>query len=537
MNDLELLLLPVFLAVLVSVLIAVPALFYVRRLRISNISKRQAVLDALGASLGSLRTFVGFFHPYCNAGGGGELVLWTAIKHIQTTEPDVLCVVYTGDVDASKEEILAKVNSRFNISLDADNLHFVFLHKRKWVEDATWPRFTLAGQSLGSMLLAWEAMSLLVPDLFIDTMGYAFSFHVVRALGGIPVAAYVHYPTISSDMLARVAERKAWHTNAGAIARSPILSYAKLLYYRVFAFFYANALQNASFLMVNSTWTKNHVDAILRTTETPLGRLAQRMLNLLTPSASLHRQISTHIVYPPCNTAVIARAELGERNRIILSVQQFRPEKDHALQIRALAALFEMHPSWKTGADKVELVLVGGARNADDVARVDALKELVKELGLDDNVIFVVNAEYIQLLSLLANASVGISTMVDEHFGINVVEYMAAGLIPVVNESGGPQQDIVVPVAGEPTGFHATDAASYARALADALGMPEDAQLAMRARARAHAVKTFSVPEFTKAWAAGGWADWRRAGRAQRQVDRAAVERRREAAGKGGKKE
>lgn len=26
---------------------------------------------------------VGFFHPYCNAGGGGEKVLWVAIQALQ----------------------------------------------------------------------------------------------------------------------------------------------------------------------------------------------------------------------------------------------------------------------------------------------------------------------------------------------------------------------------------------------------------------------------------------------------------------------
>lgn len=26
------------------------------------------------------KTFIGFFHPYCNAGGGGERVLWVAGK-------------------------------------------------------------------------------------------------------------------------------------------------------------------------------------------------------------------------------------------------------------------------------------------------------------------------------------------------------------------------------------------------------------------------------------------------------------------------
>ena len=36
-------------------------------------------------------------------------------------------------------------------------------------------------------------------------MGYAFTFHVVRLLAGVPVGAYTHYPTISTDMLARVA--------------------------------------------------------------------------------------------------------------------------------------------------------------------------------------------------------------------------------------------------------------------------------------------------------------------------------------------
>lgn len=63
----------------------------------------------------------------------------------------------------------------------------------------------------------------------LDTMGYAFTFPVVSVLGGIPVGAYVHYPTISTDMLARVKSRKSWHTNSDWISSSVILSQAKLL--------------------------------------------------------------------------------------------------------------------------------------------------------------------------------------------------------------------------------------------------------------------------------------------------------------------
>jgi hypothetical protein len=53
---------------------------------------------------------------YSNAGGGGERVLWTAIALMQRTEPDVISVVYSGDTDASKEQIVAKAKVRTRVS-------------------------------------------------------------------------------------------------------------------------------------------------------------------------------------------------------------------------------------------------------------------------------------------------------------------------------------------------------------------------------------------------------------------------------------
>lgn len=35
------------------------------------------------------------------------------------------------------------------------------------VEDSTWPRFTLIGQSLGSIYLVLEAVKEFIPDLFV----------------------------------------------------------------------------------------------------------------------------------------------------------------------------------------------------------------------------------------------------------------------------------------------------------------------------------------------------------------------------------
>lgn len=44
-----------------------------------------------------------------NASGGGERVLWAAIRATQKRWPKAKCVVYTGDHDVNKEAILSRV--------------------------------------------------------------------------------------------------------------------------------------------------------------------------------------------------------------------------------------------------------------------------------------------------------------------------------------------------------------------------------------------------------------------------------------------
>lgn len=60
---------------------------------------------------------VGFFHPYTNDGGGGERVLWCAVKAIQDENPSLDCVVFTGDHDASPESLMARAVDRFGVKL------------------------------------------------------------------------------------------------------------------------------------------------------------------------------------------------------------------------------------------------------------------------------------------------------------------------------------------------------------------------------------------------------------------------------------
>lgn len=64
MNDAELVILTISVAVFSSLFIGGAFVLYVRSLRISNIERRQAILDVLRTPAGSPRSFVGFFHPF-----------------------------------------------------------------------------------------------------------------------------------------------------------------------------------------------------------------------------------------------------------------------------------------------------------------------------------------------------------------------------------------------------------------------------------------------------------------------------------------
>jgi len=67
------------------------------------------------------------------------------------------------------------------------------------------------------------------------------------------------------------------------------------------------------------------------------------------------------------------------------------------------------------------------------------MQDLAKHLALDKNVEFKLNAPYSELVSEMQRGTIGLHTMWNEHFGIGIVECMAAGLIMVAHASGGPK--------------------------------------------------------------------------------------------------
>ncbi|XP_057707879.1 GDP-Man:Man(3)GlcNAc(2)-PP-Dol alpha-1,2-mannosyltransferase-like [Corythoichthys intestinalis] len=412
---------------------------------------------------------VAFFHPYCNAGGGGERVLWCAIRALMHRYPHVSLVVYTGDQGVTGAQILEKAQQRFDIQLPR-LVTFIFLHRRALVESSSYPNFTLLGQSAGSMLLAWEALMAYVPDVYIDSMGYAFTLPIFRYLGGCQVASYVHYPTISTDMLTVIQDRKPRFNNSAWISDSIVLSTLKVFYYRVFAVLYGLVGSCNHVIMVNSTWTLHHI--------LELWRCPAR----------------TAVVYPPCGVQAFMdndKEPREEKWRTIVSVAQFRPEKKQPLLIRAFSKLLARRPE----DSALQLVLIGSCRDAQDEERVAALRQLCRDLGVEEHVQFKLNLPFRDLKKQLASATVGLHAMTNEHFGIGVVECMAAGAVVLAHNSGGPKLDIVVPYDGERTGFLADSEDDYAAGMDSILTLTPERLDCIRRNAR-HAVRRFSDRDF-----------------------------------------
>jgi alpha-1,2-mannosyltransferase len=249
-------------------------------------------------------------------------------------------------------------------------------------------------------------------------------------------------------MLRRVANRTLAHNNASHVARNPFLTMLKLNYYRLFSALYGVVGRCADIVMVNSSWTENHLVTIWKA------------------------EFKTHRVYPPCEVKHLKDLQHvpnSEGKVYILSVGQYRPEKDHPLILESLYELRNQLVNDEDLWNRIHLIFVGSCRNQEDLDRVQHLKDFAKHLSLEDHVEFKVNASYQELIQCYQKSLIGIHAMWNEHFGISVVELMAAGLLMIANNSGGPRMDIVETSEGSQTGFLATEAEDYARCILNIL--------------------------------------------------------------------
>ena len=417
---------------------------------------------------------IAFFHPFCNGGGGGERVLWQAIRAIQIQYPRVLCAVYTCD-EVSVSKLLDNISRTFYIDL-LPNLELICLDGVSYIQPESYPRFTILLQSIGSLFLAHEALHKHLPDIFCDTIGFAFTLSYFKHFGRCLTCCYVHYPTVSSDMLHKVKSQTDSFNNSSSISSSSILTNGKMLYYRLYGYLYAMAGSTCDVTLVNSTWTKGHIDTIWG------------------------QRANAHILYPPCDTNAFAGLELTRQRAathfLVCSLGQFRPEKNHVCQLRAFKHLLESVTD--VSAATCELHMIGSCRDDGDLCRVQQLRRLAEVLEIDKQVKFHIKIPFHELLQLLGACDVGMHTMENEHFGISLVEMMAAGCVLLGHNSGGPRCDIIREFGGEKTGYLAADELDFGEKLREIYSLSEEERTRIRTNARNYVLDKFSIDTFER---------------------------------------
>lgn len=170
-------------------------------------------------------------------------------------------------------------------------------------------------------------------------------------------------------MLNAVREQRPSYNNDARITSNISVSKVKLLYYTLFAKFYGLVGQCADSVMVNSSWTKKHIASLwIMNSAGPLyaKRGDKRRLSLVYPpcntteiqsiehsmEAKMKKLRATHAEYDKVFHSEIIRQldpskvlftnndDVEEilsslrKKKLIISIGQFRPEKDHMLQIK-----------------------------------------------------------------------------------------------------------------------------------------------------------------------------------------------------------
>lgn len=380
-----------------------------------------------------------FIHPNCYDFGGGEKVLWMIIHALSSLKKQNLkCFYKINILTAPKntiykksnsnihnnlpynEDLLQKLNERFSIDLKnqkseaVKEIEMIEFKSAKYL--SPFPFCTMILQIIFQMIFAFEICSRVFSDAVMDTTGLPFTYSILSFLGKYSLSAYVHYPFISNDMISDIKNGKDGVHSRSFLAKFRIYKKVKLLYYSLILKFYEFNSKFIKFVFSNSTWTYSHLKSIVP-------------------------DIPNEILYPPCSINFYQNNFMNDNIRkenIIVSFAQFRPEKDHKMQIDILRRVREQLPNFN-----IKLWLIGGVRNEDDKSLFNGLKNYVNHLGLNEHVEFFPNLTSFDVKKRFQMAKIGIHTMKDEHFGISVIEMMSAGLITIAHNSAGPKKDII----------------------------------------------------------------------------------------------
>ena len=139
--------------------------------------------------------------------------------------------------------------------------------------------------------------------------------------------------------------------------------------------------------------------------------------------------VNPHILHPPVDIERFSHAyhqPMNTRELKVLVVSRFSPEKRIENAIKIAQGL----------KGKVKFQIIGSLAPANR-SYFKGLQQMVEMHGLIHSVSLSPNASNQELIDSMSKSMIYLHTMIGEHFGVSIVEAMAAGLIPIVPAYGG----------------------------------------------------------------------------------------------------
>jgi glycosyltransferase involved in cell wall biosynthesis len=230
-------------------------------------------------------------------------------------------------------------------------------------------------------------------DVVINTHGDVLPY---RISGNVPYLLYLHFPTFLMNSTGNYASNK----------------YRKSLFWRAYFKPYSiitrslamRATKRSSLILTNS-------------------RFSRKAIREAFPD------VHPYILHPPVDTERFSRAygrPINAREVKVLVVSRFSPEKriENAIKIAHLLG------------GKIKFQIVGSLAPANR-PYFKRLQQMIEMYGLSQTVNLTPNASNEELIDSMSKSIVYLHTMIGEHFGVSIVEAMAAGLLPIVPAYGG----------------------------------------------------------------------------------------------------
>jgi glycosyltransferase involved in cell wall biosynthesis len=140
--------------------------------------------------------------------------------------------------------------------------------------------------------------------------------------------------------------------------------------------------------------------------------------------------VAPYVLYPPISNSLFIHKEINQRDNQVITVARF----DRGKNLEIIPNIAE-----KTSED-ISYLIVGLMDSPSSPKILHSILKKVRELEISHRMKILTNVSRETLRACLLASKVYFHAAINEHFGVSIVEAMASGCIPVVNDSGGPRE-------------------------------------------------------------------------------------------------